>query len=113
MLGASHWFNVEEERDAWVVVPPWEGRSHITSKRTKTEPANRYIESLYFIPYNSHSALNQWPTKLEIDLGYNSRTKFLEEMGMSLREELCRAEPDPQHCGRTDCFPAKPPLASA
>ena len=106
-MGASHWFKVETETDAWEVVPPWERRSQLATRKTRKGPDNRYIETLFFIPFTPHSSLKQRLTKLEADLGFQTRVKFVEEMGLSLREKLCRAEPNPRACGRPDCFPCK------
>ena len=57
------------------------------------------------MPHSPERALKAKMSKAEANLKYPSRTKFVEEVGRSLREMMCRAEPDPQHCGRRGYFP--------
>ena len=97
---------VEKEEDAWEIIPPWERRGAAKKKHpSKVEHDARYIESVIFVPHTPEGALKARLTRAETNLKYPSRTKVVEQMGRSLRETLCRAEPDPQHCGRGDCFP--------
>ena len=52
-------------------------------------------------------------TKLEEKLGFKTRFKYCEEMGRSIREMAVRKDPDPQACGRPNCFLANQNLGGA
>ena len=87
LIGIQEWFRVESGKpDAWEIQEPWENtgrRSKVARKRMKD---NRYIESVFFIPHTPESTLRNRLTKLEQNLGFNTRFRFVESMGRSLRE---------------------------
>ena len=43
-------------------------------------------------------------TRLEESLKFQTRYKYIEEMGRSVREMLVQKDPDPQECGRPGCM---------
>ena len=60
-----------------------------------------------FIPYTPESTLKSALTRAEASLNYNTRVKYVEELGLTIKAQLVRADPDPKPCGRQDCFPCK------
>ena len=54
---------------------------------------------IMFVPHTSRGALKTKLAKGESILGYKTRTKFVEQMGRSIREMLCKADPGPKECG--------------
>ena len=60
-----------------------------------------------FVPHTPCGELKAKLLKAEANLHYSSRIKFVEQMGRSIREMLCKSDPDPQECQRTDCFPCR------
>ena len=101
LVGAKDWYRLGKEDDAWELMPPWErAGGPIKRQPSHREHDARYVETIIFVPHTPEGALKAKLSKAEANLKYPSRTKFVEEMGRSLREMMCRAEPDPQHCGR-------------
>ena len=86
-------------------MPPWECNNKRRKHVKRKGEDKRYIECLMSIPHTPGSALKNRLTTRELALGYLTRVKFVEEMGRSIREQLVRADPDPQECGREGCFP--------
>ena len=108
LVGNTEWFRQDQETtDADEIMPPWIHQRNTRPKTEKAEPDRRHIECLMFIPYTPNSALRNKLTQGEALLEYRTRTKFVEKMGSSLREMLVKADPDPQPCGRDDCFPCR------
>ena len=44
---------------------------------------------------------------MEKDLGFQSKVRYLEELGPTLASKLIKKEPDPQTCGRQNCLPCR------
>ena len=57
-----------------------------------------------FLPYTPDSRLKTMLTRLEGRLGYRTRFKYVEEMGHTLTQMLCRKDPTPSECRRQDCM---------
>ena len=75
-------------------------------KGNKNLPCNRgknLVESVMFIPYTHGSKLKSELTKLEQNQPYDRKIKFVEKMGLTLNNILCKKDPVSDHCGR-ECF---------
>ena len=68
----------DHEDDAAEILPPWEKRSNITTKRAASQRDNRYIETVIVVPHTPSGALKAKLIKLEANLQYPSRIKFVE-----------------------------------
>ena len=73
----------------------------------KAPTNSKQIESVVFIPHTPGSILWNMMNKVEASLKFRCRYKYVEEMGFSLRHLLCRKDPNPEHCGRSNCFPCR------
>merc|ERR1711954_52598 len=67
----------------------------------------RYIEGVICIPHTPNSSLKNNLTKMESKLGFKTRVRYTEELGNTVASMLCKKDPNPQHCGRQNCFPCK------
>ena len=81
-------------------------RGQIRTK-LRNESDRRRIECVMFVPHTPGSILKSNLTKAEQSLNYQSRVKFVEELGTSIKHQLVRADPIPTICGRNDCFPCQ------
>ena len=57
-----------------------------------------------FIPHTPGSTLRNRFSKMEQNLGFKTRFKYIEQMGLSIREMVVKKDPDAQECGRSYCM---------
>ena len=60
-----------------------------------------------FIPHTLEGTLRSRLNRMEESLNFNTRFKYIEELGRSARELVIKKDPDPEACGRRDCFPCE------
>ena len=105
-MGIYEWSRVQkEEPDAWEVMDPWINRTKPGFRKKGND--NRYVESLVMVPHTPSSELKSRINKIEMGLRNLTRFKYVEEMGRTIREMVVRKDPDPKHCGRSNCFTCK------
>ena len=44
---------------------------------------------------------------MEQGLPFRTRFKYIESLGISIRETLVRKDPEPRECGRENCLPCR------
>ena len=64
------------------------------------------VESVFFIPFTEGSRLKKILQEREEKQTYRRKFKFVEKMGLSMGNKVCRPEASPAPCGR-DCFPCQ------
>ena len=99
-----------EEKDVWEVVPPWDRKVSLNTKRDTKGPNKRYIVFMFFIPYTPHNTLKKWLQEVEDEFSQNryGRVKMVETIGPKLNQELSSNKPRTKdHCGRPEYPPCK------
>ena len=64
-------------------------------------------ETVVFIPHTPGSVLKTRIAKIEEELQFRGRVKYVEELVTTMGELLGRPDPWGGHCGRLSCFPCR------
>ena len=67
-------------------------------RKARIKQDRRYMESVIFVPHTPMGVLKARIQRCEQALNFKTKVKVIEEMGRSLRETLCSAEPDHEGC---------------
>ena len=85
-------------------LPPSSAPSQVKgNKNLSCNRGKNLVESVMFIAYTHGDKLKSELTKLEQNQPYDRKIKFVEKMGLTLNNILCKKDPVSDHCGR-ECF---------
>ena len=100
-IGKQEWFRPHLEDEEIETVKVKGGRSG------KAKDQDKYIESILFVPHTPEGMLRSRLLKLEHNLGFENRYKYVEEQGRILSQMFVRKDPTPTGCERDLCFPCR------
>ena len=108
LCGKTLWYQElkeEEEEDVEQRFPSSSVSSnkHIGNGGKKHNKGRNLVESVMFILYTTGGKLKSELTKMEQNQPYDRKIKFVEKMGLTLNNILCKKDPVSGHCGR-ECF---------
>ena len=95
----SEWFRMEREADTELESPE---TTRMRTRRGKTE--NKYTEAIVFVPHTPEGELRKNLIQMEKNIGFKSNVRYVEELGTSVVDLLCKKDPKPQHCGCQGCM---------
>ena len=101
MVGSQEWFRVADEEDQEYEVQQY---SRLKKRMSKDD---RRIESIYFFPYTPEGRLRTRLVQLERDLHSDQRIKFIEYMGRTVQDTMCKKDPWVAPCSREKCLICK------
>ena len=91
LVGIREWYRVDDQTDAWEILEPWNREGEKSRRwRKSPKPDRRYIESTMFVPHTPGSTLRNRFSKMEQNLGFKTRFKYIEQMGLSIREMVVK-----------------------
>ena len=101
LLGKSSWFQPFQEETEGQELPDFQP----TGRGRRRETDQRRVESIMMVPYTKNSKLKQKLQEKESKNDFQRKIKYVESLGLSLANVLCKKDPAPTHCGCQDCFP--------